>query len=271
MKPPQGAIITQADLRSLLLPGDCKEYTPPAGAFVTPDAREYLASRGIALRESPPAAGPVHRSTDLPTDLPAMPVSPIEYRGEDTYVNAETGGRYGVKPEYMTHLAGNRLVPKNHGRIRFRGIVDSLEAEVMEAQVLASDLGEGWYCERLGEVLDCLRSILAAEVKETPLPEPRLFGLSAEELHAQSHDVRGAFGMAHPVPDYTMGPLAVRLNTLRTRIREGELLAVRTFWTGGAAEGCGDREDIVLALNRLSSAVYWLLCRRLSGRGQENG
>jgi ethanolamine utilization cobalamin adenosyltransferase len=172
---------------------------------------------------------------------------------------------HGAKPEYMTHLSGSRLVPKTHGRIAFRGIIDSLEADVMEAQVLASSLGEGWYCERLGEVLDCLQNILAAEVKETPLPEFRLFGLSGEELHAQSHDVQGIFGMAWPLPDYTMGPLAVRLNTLRTRLREGELIAVRTFWVhdGDAGGRCG-REDINRAMNRLSSAVFWLFCRCLS-------
>jgi ethanolamine utilization cobalamin adenosyltransferase len=101
-----------------------------------------------------------------------------------------------------------------------------------------------------------------------------LFGLSEEELRRQSHDVRGAFGMDHPVPDYTMGPLAVRLNTLRTRVREGELLAARVFWTrnadGTPGGHCG-REDIIRALNRLSSAFYWLFCRCLSGQGQEHG
>jgi ethanolamine utilization cobalamin adenosyltransferase len=203
-----------------------------------------------------------------------MPVTPVEYRGKNTYVDAETGESYEVKPEYMTHLSGNRLVPKNHGRIRFRGIIDSLEAEVMEAQTLASSLGETWFCQGLGVVLTCLRGILAAEVKETPLPELSLFGLSEEELHRQSHDVRGAFGIAHPVPDYTMGPLAVRLNTLRTRIREGELLAVRIFWVhnadGTPGGHCG-REDIIRALNRLSSAFYWLFCRCLSKQGQEHG
>jgi ethanolamine utilization cobalamin adenosyltransferase len=257
-------IITQAYLRSLLLPEDCKEYTAPAGAFVTPGAREYLVSRGIALKESVPGAG----------EHQVMPVAPVEYRGKDTYVNAETSECYEVKPEYMTHLSGNRLVSKNHGRIRFRGIIDSLEAEVMEAQTLAFSLGETWYCRRLGEVLNCLRDILAAEVKESPLPELRLFGLSEKELHRQSHDVRGAFGMNHPVPDYTMGPLAVRLNTLRTRVREGELLAVRTFWVNNAdgtpGGRCG-REDIVRAMNRLSSAFYWLFCRCLSKQEEGNG
>jgi ethanolamine utilization cobalamin adenosyltransferase len=166
----------------------------------------------------------------------------------------------------MTHLGGRRLVPKNHGRIRFRGIIDSLEADVIEAQVLASSLGEGWYTERLGEVLDCLRKILAAEVKETPLPGISLFGLSAEELHSQSHHVRETFGMDHPAPGWSMGPLAARLNTLRARVREGEICAVSVFWADAPDGKTGpcDREDIIRALNRLSSALYWLFCRCLS-------
>jgi ethanolamine utilization cobalamin adenosyltransferase len=177
--------------------------------------------------------------------------------------NLSSGG--GVKPEYMTHLAGSRLVPKTHARIRFRGLIDSLEAEVIEAQVLASNLGKDWYCERLGEALDCLRRVLTAEVRETPLPGFTLFGLSEEELHAQSHDVRSAFGMEHPVPDYTMGPLASRLNTLRARIREGELLAVRTFRPQDEhAESPPYGEDIIRVMNRLSSALYWLFCRCIS-------
>jgi ethanolamine utilization cobalamin adenosyltransferase len=165
----------------------------------------------------------------------------------------------------MTHLSGDVLVPKTHGRICFRGVLDALEADVIEAQVLASSLGEGWYTEKLGEVLDCLRTVLAAEVKEIPLPEFSFFGLSEEELHAQSHDVRAAFGMdGHPTPDYTLGPLAVRLNTLRTRIRQGELLAVRVFWKDGA----DGREDIIRVMNRLSSALYWLFCRAVSAESR---
>jgi ethanolamine utilization cobalamin adenosyltransferase len=58
-----------------------------------------------------------------------------------------------------------------------------------------------------------------------------------------------------------MGPLALRLNTLRTRIREGELMAVQIFAPGKHTE----REDLILAMNRLSSALYWLFCRLVSG------
>ena len=159
----------------------------------------------------------------------------------------------------MTHLRANLLVSKAHPRIAFRGALDSLEADLLEAQLAAAAPGEGYYREALGELLRFAREIMSAEVNERPLVEAALFGLSLEELHRQSHRVRETFGIGHPVPDYTMGAAAVRLNTLRTRIRETELLAVRTF-------SAGEREDIIRGLNRLSSAAYWLFCRRVSGK-----
>ena len=171
----------------------------------------------------------------------------------------------GKKAEQMTSLSGNRIVSKTHGRIGFRGAIDTLEAEVIEAQVLASERGEGEYCENLGEILDLLRAIMAAEVKETPLPPPVLFGMDAEEIHRLSHQTGAKLP---PLPSYTQGPLAARLNTLRARVREAELLAVRVFGPhegphGTDPEEAGElpREDIILALNRLSSALWLLFCR----------
>ena len=167
------------------------------------------------------------------------------------------------KEEHMTSLSGKRLVSKTHGRIAFRGQIDLLEAEVIEAQVLASQLGESVYCGYLGEILACLRAIMTAEVKETPLKAPFLFGMSAEEIHSRSHNMAGK---PLVLPDYTQGPLAARLNTMRAKVREVELLAVKVF--GPGAEETSDinpsdfnpREDIILALNRLSSAFWWLFC-----------
>ena len=172
-----------------------------------------------------------------------------------------------MKDEKMTSLSGKCLVSKTNGRIAFRGIIDTLEAEVIEAQVLASQLGdstdsaESEVCKNLGEILDYLRAIMAAEVKETPLPPPFLFGMDAEEIQRRSHDTEACSGTV-PLPAYTQGPLAARLNTLRAKVREAELLAVRVFGPGENPE----REDIILALNRLSSALWWLFCRYVSDR-----
>ena len=158
------------------------------------------------------------------------------------------------KPEYMTSLYGNTLVPKTHGRIVFRGLIDTLQAEVIEAQVLTSGLGEMEFCAKLGEILDILRALMAAEVKETPLPPPFLFGMEAEEIHRQSHEVFLRDAEGKPVlPDYTHGPLLVRLNALRAKTREVELCSAKVFGE--------EREDIILALNRLSSALWLLTCQ----------
>ena len=160
------------------------------------------------------------------------------------------------KPEHMTILSGNRLVPKTHRRIAFRGLIDILEAEVIEAQVLAVQNNESEFCGYLGEILDYLRAIMAAEVKETPLEPPFLFGMDADEIHRRSHN---AGGKLLQFPSYTQGPFAARINTLRAKVREAELLAVKTF--GSKEEGvAAERADIILAMNRLSSALWWLFC-----------
>ena len=144
-----------------------------------------------------------------------------------------------------TYLHGNKRVEKNHPRIVFRGRLDSLQADILEAQVFIS--GErDFYKEALQEILDFTRDLLAADVNEKPFSRGSLFGLGLEELHKQASSCT--------LPNYTMGELPIRLNTLRTRVREIELLAV------GAVQ---NRDDILYALNRLSSAVYWLFCQSL--------
>jgi ethanolamine utilization cobalamin adenosyltransferase len=153
-----------------------------------------------------------------------------------------------------TCLDRNMRVGKNHPRITFRGSLDSLEADILEAQIIAAEKGESYYIKALEEILDFVRGIMSAEVNDLPYEcsEKKLFGFNLDEIHKQTHKVKDFFGFPHPVPEYTMGALPVRLNTLRTRIRETELIAVKTI---------PERDDIIYSLNRLSSAVYWLFCK----------
>ena len=158
-----------------------------------------------------------------------------------------------------TCLADGVYVSKDHPRIVFRGALDSLQANILEAQVLAAEKNEEYYANALGEILDFVRELMCVEVKEQPAAERKLFGMSLDDLHEQSHKVKEFFGFAHPLPDHTMGALSIRLNTLRTRVRETELIAAGTLSEPR-------QNDIVHALNRLSSAVYWLFCRSVSGK-----
>ena len=174
----------------------------------------------------------------------------------ERYIDAATGEILTKKPEHMTQLWGNRLVEKTHPRIVFRGELDSLIADALAVQLTACERGERAAAADVGQVIDCLWKIMAAEVRETPLAEEPLLGMEPEALHRTSQDVKTAFGMEHPTPDCSMGRLCVELNRLRTRVREAEIAAIRAL---------PERTDILRAMNRLSSAVYVIFCRQLSG------
>ena len=60
--------------------------------------------------------------------LPAEQARPQRYR-------LLSGGYVEEKPEHMTHLNGDVLVPKNHPRIVFRGKMDTLESELILCQL----------------------------------------------------------------------------------------------------------------------------------------
>lgn len=247
-----GKIITENDLRSHPPAAGARRYEVEAGTFVTESAKSWLDKRDIELVILP--AGKV---------CGGMSRTPLADRGSRTYVDAATGLGLGKeKPEEMTHLRGNQLVKKTHPRIAFRGQLDSLEALILEAQALAHRENAPQVRDDLGEVLDHVRQVLGAEVKDQPLAETPLMGMDQARLRRVSHDVRGNFGIDHPIPSWEMGELALRLNTIRTRVREVELSAAAAFEAPGEAP----RPDIIRELNRLSSAVYIIFCKLIAGK-----
>ena len=114
----------------------------------------------------------------------------------------------------------------------------------------------------LEELLGFIRQILGAEVKDQPLEESTLLGLDSEQIRQVSHHVKEHLGIDHPIPSYQMGRLCVALNRLRTQVREVELSGARAF---AREDGSCGRVDLIQGLNRLSSCVYILFCRKLSG------
>ena len=236
-------VLTEADLRTAKLSGKEKEYHVTEGTFVTGPAKEYLRDRGIRLiwDKSP---------------YQTMSCQKIVQQSPAPYVDAYTGKTYQKKPEEMTHLQGNLLVEKIDPRIELRGGLDFLQARVvlLQAKYRKNDRLR----EELDEVLRFIRAILGAEVKGDSCGELVLFGLRQEELKEMSHHVREYFGIDHPVPDSSMGEMALELNLLRTQVREVELAAARAF-----AEG--DKLLVIQNLNRLSSGIYVLFCRCLTG------
>ncbi len=241
-------VLSDAVLRAHWRAGET-EYRVEPGTVVTPAARDFLREHGMTLREQ---AEPYARMT----------VTPIPDHGGKVYFrDARTGAELAVKGEAMTHLRGNLLVPKTDPRIAFRGKLDSLTARFLSMQLTASEARRDRLCADVGELLAYVRTILGCEVKDEPLPEPRLLGLDSAGIRRASHHVKETLGIDHPIPDYRMGRVCLALNELRTDVREAELAAARAFTD---ADGACTRTDIVEGLNRLSSCVYILFCREVA-------
>ena len=85
---------------------------------LTPGARDWLTRERIPV-------------------LDAREAKPEEYR-------LLSGAVLREKPEHMTHLHSNVLVAKTHPRIRFRGRMDALEAELLLCQLECPNGGRNW-------------------------------------------------------------------------------------------------------------------------------
>lgn len=292
--------ITELDLRLELKDSQATRYQAPAGAILTPSAREYLRARQVELvagpagsspgplppvsEKAPPAAAAEALFSGPASEAKAY-VSPLTRgREREQIARAQTeaekaelakaapswpkdrrmtgpdGGYFDEKPEGLTNIYGLQLVPKNHPVIIYRGKLDSFCAKILEAQLLGVQHNRPDFSEQLAEVLQFCRNLLSAEFRRQPLGEFYLLGLTAADLRAQSHDPIKFFGYRHLLASYKMGPLCLALNSLRAEVREVELAAYTAFKND---DHTSRREDIIKALNRLSSLFYIMMFRFL--------
>ena len=191
------------------------------GDTLTPGARDYLSRERIQV-------------------LGAELAKPEEYR-------LAGGGMIREKPEHMTHLHGDLLVCKTHPRIRFRGAVDTLEAELLLCIAGAA----GTIRSQLTEALAYVRLLLRREVLEEPVGEMTLGGMDEVQLRERSHRPQAFYGQPHFMPEPEDGALLLMVNRARCAARAAELVAVEAFYPG--------REDLLRAFNRLSSFLYLLM------------
>ena len=196
-------------------------------ALLTSEARDWLNAQKIEILPAEQAKNPAYR-------LPS-------------------GGIITEKPEYMTHLNGDVLVPKNHPRIRFRGKVDSLEAEILLCQKTMPQLqGE------LQELLDAARKLIACDVLGEPVGTLNFCGMTEQEQRQRSHFPQNYYGIPHFMPDCTDSTAVLKLNRLRGLVRSAEIAAMDAFCD---RDGVPTRPDILQALNRMSSMFYVLMLR----------
>jgi ethanolamine utilization cobalamin adenosyltransferase len=165
------------------------------------------------------------------------------------------GGFLEEKPEHMTHLNAQILVPKTHPRIAFRGAMDTLEAELLLCQLEA----EPKLRRELEEILTFARHLLRNEVLNEPVAERPLCGLNEQQLRQHSHFPQDHYGQPHFMPAVSDGKCILQLNRARCAARAAELQAVHAFTD---REGNPTRVDLLRAMNRLSSMIYILMIRQ---------
>ena len=202
------------------------------GDQLTSEARDFLARERIGI-------------------CPAEQAKPECYR-------LPGGATLSEKPEHMTHLHGNVLVPKTHPRIAFRGAIDTLEAELLLAQLMLCKP----YDEQVGQVLDHARRLIRCDVLSEPVPEGKLCGMTEQELRQRSHFPQDYYGQPHFMPAAGDGEALLRVNRARCAARAAELAAVDAF---SDREGDPTRPDILKALNRLSSMLYLIMIQIKAG------
>ena len=196
------------------------------GDQLTSGARDFLARERIEI-------------------LPAEQAKPQEYR-------LLGGGVLREKPEHMTHLNGDVLVPKTHPRIAFRGAMDTLEAELLLAQI---ELCKP-FDEQVAQILAFARRLIRCDVLEEPVPEEKLCGLTEQEQRSRSHRPQEFYGQPHFMPSAADGKALLQLNRARCAARAAELAGVAAF---SDREGEPMRPDLLKALNRMSSMIYILM------------
>jgi len=196
------------------------------GDQLTSDARDYLTRERISI-------------------LPAQQAKQEVYQ-------LLGGGFVTEKPEHMTHLNAQVLVPKTHPRIAFRGRLDILQAQLLLCQTLA----DGEVYGKLQEALDLSRELIRCDVLEEPVKETRLGGMDEAQLRSRSHRPQEYYAQPHFMPEGKDPPLLLQINLARTLARKAELKAVSAF---SDREGNPTRPDILQALNRLSSYLYIIM------------
>lgn len=193
---------------------------------LTPSARDWLQHERIQIY--PASAAKIH-----------------QYHLSD-------GNTLDEKPEHLTHLRGDLLVSKTTPIIAFRGAMDTLQAELLLAQ-LAVDSSTA---KKIGEILTLARNILRWEVMEEPAQINSLCGLTPEQQRSHSHRPQDFYGQPHFMPSYTDGAAILQLNRARCAARSAELAAAKAFED---ATGSCIRTDILQLLNRMSSMLYILM------------
>lgn len=255
-------VITEADLRDQVRrPTLGAEVIVPAGARLSPSAEDFVKQwklnlvAGVAVGDKPNTTGGASPAGELPT-FQKESVFPVDKTGPRPRCTC-CGTEVSQKGDALTQLNAHHYVVKNHPRIRLRGQVDSLHAQVLMAEHQAYALGLDWLGTDLATLAAYCRELTSAEYNERPVADLALIGWSMEQIHKATHDPQGVMGVPHATIDGRSSLLLHWLNICRTQCREVELTAMDAFSSPHHPFGA----SINHGLNRLSSAFYFLQLR----------
>ena len=105
-------------------------------------------------------------------------------------------------------------------------------------------------------VRGALGNVLRAEALDEAMTPIVVGEFDEAQIHALSHSPLKHLGHDHIVPSIEHGLAVARLNLLRAVIREAEVAGAQAFID---RDFVVRRNDVLQALNRLSSAVYVLM------------
>lgn len=255
-----GPIMTEAQLRDRIRqPQAGMSVRVPAGTRFSPAAQDFVKQwrLNVTWGEDPPATA-AGASARLPADQRPAWDRAVEFpvKLEGALPTCSTCGMpVKPKPEHLTQLNADHFVPKNTPRIRLRGKLDTLHALVLLVGSQARAAQKPDLAADLETLAAYCREIVSAEYNERAAAPLALAGVDEETLHKATHHPETAFGIPHILPDTNDAPLLLWLNYLRCAAREAEIAALDAFTD---AENKVTQPSLVKAVNRLSSAVYYL-------------
>lgn len=176
----------------------------------------------------------------------------------------KNGEYYFEKPEHMTRLEGNILVPKCDRTIMFRA---KLEVYLSEVLLLTKELDMQFSNEKLSRDMDSIckfvDAIMVAEALDQILENQILLeGKYIKDIKDIVHNPKNYFKKGHIFEISTKNSILIhKLNRLRCISRELETYGVEYFLGRDGVK----RKDLLEAFNVLSSTIYIMMLKAENG------
>ncbi len=243
-------LINEINLRDKYNKNKFKILNISSEDIITPSAREFINKNKIEIV--------IDNNEDIKEEENEKKDSKenkIKYVG----INGES---YIEKPEYMTQIHGNVLVLKSNKIIKFRSKLDYFLSELVLTEKLINSTNNK-FKEDMESIREFVDDMVRSEVLDKKIEkDSKILGMDFKKLREVSHNPKKYYKMEHLFRISKENKInTLRLNVLRTIIRETEILGVEAY----VSERGVEKEDILAGLNKLSSAIYIMMLREESG------